>query len=207
MTGTRTRSARALASALALTVCAGGSLAAQAGVASVSQQATAQQAPTQQATAPAEQNVMINVLARDYAFDAPVSVNAGLITFHLKNAGVDVHHLVVIQLANGHSIKEFFDAMRDKGVAPPWTKTLGATPTIGKNGEAYVSVRLDAGRYILACLIPASDGRSHVTKGMYQLINATDKLKADPAAVAEAKAAPKAPATKSTTTKKPAVKP
>lgn len=203
MSGTRTPSARTLASALALTVCAGGSLAAQAGVASASQQAAA----------PTEQNVMVNVLARDYAFDAPVSVNAGLITFHLKNGGVDVHHLVVIQLANGHSIKEFFDAMRDKGVAPPWTKTLGATPTIGKNGEAYVSVRLDAGRYILACLIPASDGRSHVTKGMYQLINATDKLKADPAAVAEAKAAPKAPAAKSTTTttttttKKPAAKP
>ena len=182
--------ARAVVSALALTIVLTGSAAAQS-------------------SASAEQNVMMKVVARDYAFDAPVSVNAGLITFHLKNEGVDVHHLVVIQLANGHSIKEFFDAMHDKGVAPSWTKTLGATPTIGKNGEAYVSVRLDAGRYILACLIPASDGRSHVAKGMYQLINVTDKLRADPVAAADAKAAPKAPATKSSApaAKKPAVKP
>jgi hypothetical protein len=202
MPATRTTTTRAVSAALALTLFVAGSAAAQVSAATAAQQAAA----------PAEQNVMINVVARDYAFDAPVAVNAGLITFHLKNEGVDVHHLVVIQLANGHSIKEFFDAMRDKGVAPAWTKTLGATPTIGKNGEAYVSVRLDAGRYILACLIPASDGRSHVAKGMYQLINVTDKLKVDPAAAAEAKAAaakaaPKASATKAATTKKPVVKP
>jgi hypothetical protein len=195
MAGTRKSSARAVASALALAMLLAGSAAAQVSAATAARQAAA----------PAEKNVMINVVARDYAFDAPVTVNAGLITFHLKNEGVDVHHLVVIELANRHSIKEFFDAMRDKGVAPSWTKTVGATPTIGKNGDAYVSVRLDAGRYILACLIPASDGRSHVAKGMYQLINVTDRLKADPAAAAEAKAATKAAATKPAT--KPAAKP
>ena len=197
MTGTGTLSTRALVSAIALTVFAAGAVAAQTTAATAAQPAAA----------PAEQNVMINVVARDYAFDAPVTVNAGLITFHLKNEGVDVHHLTVIQLPNGHSIKEFFDTMRDKGVAPSWTKTLAATPTIGRNGDAYVSVRLDAGRYILACLIPASDGRSHVAKGMYQLINVTVYLKADPAAAAEAKAAPKTPATKAPAAKKPAAKP
>ncbi len=191
MSGTRKNMARAIASAFAVTVFGSTSLAAQTAV------TAAQQA------APAEQNMMVNVTARDYAFDAPVTVNAGLITFHLRNAGADVHHLTVIELADGHSIKEFFDTMRDKGVAPSWTKTLGATPTIGKNGDAYVSVRLDAGRYILACLIPASDGRSHVAKGMYQLITVTDRLKADPDAV---KAAPKASTSKivPSATKKPA---
>ena len=191
MPGTRKSSARAVASALALAMLTAGSAAAQVSAATAAQQAAA----------PAEQNVMINVVARDYAFDAPVTVNAGLITFHLKNEGVDVHHLVVIELANRHSIKEFFDAMRDKGVAPSWTKTVGATPIIGKNGDAYVSVRLDAGRYILACLIPASDGRSHVTKGMYQLIQVTDKLVADPTAPKTAPKAATAPA------KKPVAKP
>ena len=186
----RLRIPSALAPVLALSLIGAGALAAQVTTATA----------TQQTAAPAEQNVMLNVRARDYAFDAPVSVNAGLITFHLKNEGTDVHHLVVIQLANGHSIKDFFDAMRDNGVAPAWTKTLGATPTIGRNGDAYVSVRLDAGRYILACLIPASDGRSHVAKGMYQLINVTEKLVADPTMT-------KTPTKAAAPAKKPAAKP
>jgi hypothetical protein len=195
--------ARALASAFGLTLFTVGTAGGQTAAAAASRQAAARQAVERQAAerraaAPAEPNVMVNVVARDYAYDAPTTVNAGLITFHLKNAGADVHHLTVIQLPNGHSIKEFFDAMRDNGVAPAWSKTIAATPTIGKNSDAYVSVRLDAGRYILACLIPASDGRSHVAKGMYQLISVTEKLKADPTMVPDTKVAPKTSATKAT---------
>jgi hypothetical protein len=51
-------------------------------------------------------------------------------------------------------------------------------------GEAFISFRMPPGRYILSCLIPAADGRSHVAKGMYQVITAT----ASPAAAGGARA-------------------
>ena len=125
------------------------------------------------------------ITARDYAFDAPQTINEGIVTFHLVNAGSDVHQLSVVELGAGHTIKEFFDYMRAKnGVPPSWTTTVGMTGTIATNAETFLTVRLAPGKYVLSCMIPAKDGRSHVEKGMYQYVTVV------------AKAKPAAPATK-----------
>ncbi len=127
------------------------------------------------------------ITARDYAFDAPPTINEGIVTFHLVNQGSDVHQLSVVELGAGHTIKEFFDYIRTKnGVPPTWTTTVGMTGTIATNAETFLTVRLAPGKYVLSCMIPAKDGRSHVEKGMYQYVTV----------VAKAKPATKAPATK-----------
>jgi hypothetical protein len=122
---------------------------------------------------PAERVQYVRVVAQDYTFDAPATVAAGVVTFHLLNDGPDVHQLAVIELGVGHTLKEFFDAMRAKGEPPPWTVAVGMTPTIQPRHEAFLTVRLAPGRYILSCLIPAKDGRSHVEKGMSVVLTAT----------------------------------
>jgi hypothetical protein len=111
-----------------------------------------------------------HIVAKDYAFEAPTALTEGIVTFHLMNEGADVHQLVLIELGVGHTIKEFFDAMRAKGQPPSWTVEVAMTPTILPNQEAFLTARLVPGRYILGCLIPARDGRSHVEKGMSQLV-------------------------------------
>ena len=122
---------------------------------------------------PAERIQLIKVIARDYVYDAPSSVAAGITTIQLVNQGADIHHVSVQELPEGKSVKDFFDATRNGGRAPAWSRSLAQTAIIPNGAEAFLSFRMPPGRYILSCLIPASDGRSHVAKGMYQVITAT----------------------------------
>ena len=50
------------------------------------------------------------------------------------------------------------------------------TPTIQPRTEAFLTLRLAPGRYLLSCLIPAKDGRSHVVKGMTTLLTVTRRI-------------------------------
>ncbi len=129
---------------------------------------------TAQTIAVAQDRVQfIKVVARDYVFDAPATVQSGIATIQLVNQGADIHHISVQELPEGKTVKDFFDATRNSGRAPAWSRSLAQTNTIANGAEAFISFRMPPGRYILSCLIPAADGRSHVAKGMYQVITAS----------------------------------
>jgi len=123
--------------------------------------------------APAEHVQYVRVIGTDYQFQAPASIVEGVTVFHLVNSGSDVHQMSVIDLGVGHTVKEFFDAMHAKGMPPAWAVNIGTTPIIPKSTETFLTLRLPPGKYVLACLIPASDGRSHTEKGMYQALTVT----------------------------------
>jgi hypothetical protein len=115
----------------------------------------------------------IRVVARDYVYDAPSTVQSGIATIQLVNQGTDIHHVTVQELPDGKSVKDFFDAIRATGRPPTWSRNVAQTGVVPSGGEAFVAFRMPPGRYVLSCLIPAADGRSHVAKGMYQVITAT----------------------------------
>jgi hypothetical protein len=134
-----------------------------------------------QATAAASDRItFIRVVAKDYVFDAPATVQAGIATIQLVNQGTDIHHISVQELPEGKTVKDFFDATRNTGRPPAWSRSLAQTNTIANGAEAFISFRMPPGRYILSCLIPAADGRSHVAKGMYQIITAVAPAGAAP---------------------------
>lgn len=126
-----------------------------------------------QATSTVDRHQFIRVIAKDYVYDAPSSVSSGIATIHLINQGVDIHHVTVQELPGTRTPKEFFDAARTTGRAPTWSRTVAQTAVVPAGGEAFLAFRMPPGRYILSCLLPAADGRSHAAKGMYQLITAT----------------------------------
>ena len=137
-----------------------------------------------QVTAAGERIQYARVVAKDYLFDAPSTLGDGIVTFQLANQGSDVHQLSIVEIGAGHTIKQFFDAMRSTGMPPGWAVTVAMTPTIQPNTEAFVTLRLVPGHYVLACMIPAKDGRSHVEKGMYRWVDVVARPKpgAPPAA-------------------------
>lgn len=137
-----------------------------------------------QTTATGERIQYLRVIAKDYVFDAPANVASGITTIQLVNQGADVHHVTVVALPEGKTVKEFFDVTRNSGRAPAWSRQIAQTPTIPNGGESFLTFRMPPGRYILSCLIPAQDGRSHVAKGMYQMITATGPVAVAPAAAA-----------------------
>ena len=100
-------------------------------------------------------------------------MQSGIATIHLINQGTDIHHVTVQELPSGKTVKDFFDATRATGRAPAWSKNVAQTAQVASGGEAFLAFRMAPGRYILSCLIPAADGRSHVAKGMYQVITAS----------------------------------
>lgn len=129
--------------------------------------AAAAQPATQAATQAA---TLIKVVGVDYSFNAPEFAPAGVVTFNLVNQGADLHALALFELPANHTLRDFLDQYHAQGMIPVWMVGLGQTPTIAPQAEAFITARLKPGRYILACLIPARDGRMHTEKGMVKLI-------------------------------------
>ncbi len=120
-------------------------------------------------SAPTGSNV-VTVTARDFAFDVPETIPAGLTTFRLVNKGPDLHHVVLIKLADGKTMGDLFAAMKGDGPFPSWATSVGGPNTPVPGGESNATFELAAGNYAMICVIPAPDGQPHVMKGMAKAI-------------------------------------
>ncbi len=120
--------------------------------------------------APAVQYVRVEGV--DYMFHIPTTIKPGLTVFNLVNMGQDVHAMTVLVLPANKTMHDFLDAFVPTGKVPSWTPVLGETGTIKPGAEAFVTLRLKPGKYVLACLINAKDGRTHTEVGMVQMVTA-----------------------------------
>lgn len=128
--------------------------------------------PVAAKTAMANSVTYVRVNGADYSFSSADQVAAGVVAFELVNTGPDLHAMAVLELPDNHTLREFLDMYHGKGAIAPWMTMLGQTQPIAATQSAFLTVRLKPGRYILACLIPARDGRAHSEKGMVKLITA-----------------------------------
>jgi uncharacterized cupredoxin-like copper-binding protein len=110
---------------------------------------------------------VIDVMTTDYAFDAPDTLPAGLVTVRLMNHGQEPHHAQLLRLNDGVSFDDFAAALQSEGESALRLVTLTGGPgamSPFKSGE--VTVDLTPGQYALACFIPSADGVPHLAKGM-----------------------------------------
>ena len=108
----------------------------------------------------------VTIVARDYAFDAPDTLASGLTELKLLNRGTEMHHVMLIKLSDGKTMKDLFGAMKPEGPLPSFAREVGGPNTPGPGGEATAMLRLTPGRYAMVCVIPSNDGTPHVMKGM-----------------------------------------
>ena len=108
----------------------------------------------------------VTVTANDYAFVAPDTIPAGLTEIRLLNRGNEMHHVWMIRLDAGKSLKDLFAVMKPEAPLPSWARDVGGPNTPGPGGEAAAILRLTPGRYAMICVIPSPDGKAHVMKGM-----------------------------------------
>jgi hypothetical protein len=108
---------------------------------------------------------LMTVTARDFAFEAPDTVPAGVTRIRLQNQGPEYHHVQLIRLADGHTHAEFFDALQG-GPPPAWVEEVGGPNTPPAGGTSEATVELEPGNYVMVCFIPSPDGVMHVAKGM-----------------------------------------
>jgi len=115
----------------------------------------------------------VTVTASDYSFAAPDTIPARLTELRLLNRGTEMHHAMLVRLDAGKTMADLFAAMRPDSPLPAWAHEAGGPNTPGPGGESNAILRLVAGRYAMICVIPSSDGKAHVMKGMAKEIIVT----------------------------------
>ena len=133
------------------------------------ERSTEAKAPTTSTSEPSA----LAVTATEYAFEAPATIDGGLVEVAFSNVGKEPHFVGFAKVAPG---KQFSDARAALTAAPP---TAGAAPAGPPPFEPFAGVpavdpgvqgnmvlNLPAGTYALFCSIPAPDGAPHVAKGM-----------------------------------------
>ncbi len=121
---------------------------------------------------------VVLVTAHDYHFEAPASIPAGIVTFRMKNAGKEVHHLWIVKLDKGKTPGDFVKAMNAWGSAlkmPDWATDVGGPNNVGARQTVAGTMTLEPATYMLVCWVPSPDGRPHVMKGMVKPLVVTAK--------------------------------
>jgi hypothetical protein len=123
-----------------------------------------------QPSATAASNV-VTITAKDYSFDAPATIPAGLTTIRLVSNGQEMHHATLIKLEDGKSVDDFAKAIRNPGPLPKWMVEVGGpNPPHPHGGVAETVQMLEPGNYVIACFVPSADGKPHIAKGMMRPI-------------------------------------
>ncbi len=140
--------------------------------------------------APAGSNV-VTVIAKDYAFDMPTTIPAGLTTFRLVDKGKEPHHLFVMKLEEGKKASDMLAALQAAGPAggppPKWMHPVGGpnAPVAG-GGESNATLVLDPGEYAAFCVIPTPKGAPHFMLGMIKGFTVTPAVKRSAAVLPKA---------------------
>jgi hypothetical protein len=141
---------------------------------------------------------VVDVIARDYAFEAPDEIPSGWTTFRLRNEGREEHFLLLQRLPEGKTLEEYkaevsvpFDSVwhelqRGLGKAeagamlgqllPEWFGSvvqLGGPGFVSAGGIAQASVNLEPGNYVMECYVKNADGVFHGMIGMVRALTVT----------------------------------
>lgn len=128
-----------------------------------------------QATTPPQPQAL-SVEGKDFAFNAPDTVPAGITTITFKNTGKQDHHIILTRLEQGKTMADFQRALpqMEKEGIPSWLTFVGGSGGVAAGGTSNTTQALSPGTYALLCLLPdPADGAPHVAKGMVKPLTVT----------------------------------
>ncbi|HET6578722.1 MAG TPA: hypothetical protein VFG66_10380 [Gemmatimonadales bacterium] len=108
----------------------------------------------------------VTVVTREFAYELPDTLPAGLTTFHLRNEGKQPHHLMLYRLDPGRTLGDVFAELSAGGPLPAWMHATGGPNSPPPGGESYGTVVLEPGSYVAFCHVKSPDGVVHFQKGM-----------------------------------------
>lgn len=109
---------------------------------------------------------VITIRARDFAFEGPTEIPAGLTTIRLTNLGPDIHHAQIIKLEEGKTGADFAAALKAGGQPPTWAQVAGGPNVPLPNQESNATAVLVPGNYSFVCFVDTPDKVPHMMKGM-----------------------------------------
>ena len=108
----------------------------------------------------------IVVHAKDFAFNAPDTVPAGVAWITLANDGPGLHHVQLVKLDSGKTAADLGNALKKPGPFPAWAKFASGPNAAMPGGHSIATVDLAAGNYAIICLVDVPDRIPHFAKGM-----------------------------------------
>ena len=127
------------------------------------------------ATAPAAAAApnMVTFTAKDFSFEGPDSIPAGLTMFHLNAAGQELHHFQLIKLEEGKTYDDFVAASKTQGPPPTWAVPYGGVNPPVPGGMAVATQVMEPGNYAVVCFVDTPDKVPHIAKGMTKPLTVT----------------------------------
>jgi plastocyanin len=128
----------------------------------------------------------VTFTAKDFSFEGPETLDAGLTEVRLVNEGEELHHLQISKLDEGKTMDDLGAFMAESdGAPPPWLTDMGGPNAVMPGAEASSFVPLEPGTYAILCAIPSPDNVLHLDKGMigsFQVEGETAEMAAPPEA-------------------------
>lgn len=109
---------------------------------------------------------MVTFTAKEFSFEGPDTIPAGLTMFHLNAAGQELHHLQLIKLEEGKTYADLEAAMKAKGPPPVWMHAYGGVNPPAPGGMAIATQTMEPGNYAVVCFVEGPDHVPHLAKGM-----------------------------------------
>lgn len=110
---------------------------------------------------------VITVSAMDFAFAAPETVPAGLVTFKLVGSGQEPHQMVVMRIDSGKTMADVQPVLTTPDMAiPGWLAFPIGVSVIAPGDTGNATAILTPGHYAMVCFVQSPDGKAHVAKGM-----------------------------------------
>ena len=128
--------------------------------------------PAPAAAAAAAPN-MVTFTAKEYSFDGPDTIPAGLTMFHLTDAGKEMHHLQVIKLDQGKTFTDLQAALKAGGPPPTWMIPYGGVNPPAPGATTTAMQVMEPGNYAVVCFVEGADHVPHLAKGMAKPLTVT----------------------------------
>jgi hypothetical protein len=116
---------------------------------------------------------MVNFSAKEYAFEGPDTIPAGLTMFHLMDAGKEMHHLQVIKLDQGKTFADLQAALKAGGPPPEWMVPYGGVNPPAPGASTSAMQVMEPGNYAVVCFVEGADHVPHMAKGMMKPLTVT----------------------------------
>lgn len=107
----------------------------------------------------------------DFAFAMPPDILAGEQTWQVVNAGLQLHHMIVIRLNEGSTVEDVMAWLETEEGEPPG-EPAAYVGILSPGRESFHTVSLEPGEHVAICFMPDhrgnATGQPHVALGMVQ---------------------------------------
>lgn len=113
---------------------------------------------------------IVDVTAREYAFEVPSEVSGGLIRFQFENVGELPHEFGLARIDEGTTADHVTSSIEDESWPPAGVHNISGGAGLSPGESFSLTETLQPGSYVFTCWVfPDASGTPHASLGMYKV--------------------------------------